>query len=55
MPTERGDGTVITTTETERIYRVTGDDPRLVIVDLNAAVELAQEQAMGEGKQALRG
>jgi photosystem II stability/assembly factor-like uncharacterized protein len=48
--TERRDGTVITTTETGRIYRVTGDMPRLVTGDLNAAVELAQQHAMREGK-----
>ena len=41
---------MITTTETGRIYRVTGDTRRLVSEDLNAAVELAQQRAMGEGK-----
>jgi hypothetical protein len=41
---------VITTTETGRIYRVTGETRRLVTGDLNAAVELAQRHAMGEGK-----
>jgi hypothetical protein len=41
---------VITSTETGRIFRVTGDTPRLVSEDLNAAVDLAQEHAMGEGK-----
>jgi hypothetical protein len=38
------------TTETGRIYRVTGNTQRMVSEDLNAAVELAQQHAMGEGK-----
>jgi hypothetical protein len=38
------------TTETGRIYRVTGDIARMVSEDLDAAVELAQQHAMGEGK-----
>jgi len=38
------------TTETGRIDRVTGDSPHIVGAELNAAVELAQQHAMGEGK-----
>ena len=38
------------TTETGHIYRVTGDTPRMVSEDLNAAVELAQQHAIREGK-----
>nr|WP_173160779.1 hypothetical protein [Arthrobacter sp. 68b] len=49
-PTERRNCTVITTIETGRVYRVTGDTPRTVREDLNTAVELAQQHAMGEGK-----
>lgn len=41
---------MITTTETGRTYRVTGDKARIVTADLNAAVELAQQHAIGEGK-----
>ncbi len=41
---------MITTTETGRIYRVTGDKVRIVNADLNAAVELTQQRAIGEGK-----
>ncbi|SDL16735.1 hypothetical protein [Arthrobacter sp. ok362] len=41
---------MITTNETGRIYRVTGDSPHIVGAGLNAAVELAQQPAMGEGK-----
>jgi photosystem II stability/assembly factor-like uncharacterized protein len=48
--TESRNGTVIMTTETGRIYRVTGDTPRMVSEDLDAAAELAQQHAMGEGK-----
>jgi photosystem II stability/assembly factor-like uncharacterized protein len=48
--TESRNGTVITTTETGRIYRVTGDKRHIVTADLDAAVELAQQHAMGEGK-----
>ncbi|MFH5877327.1 hypothetical protein [Arthrobacter sp. NA-172] len=40
---------MITTTETGRTYRVTGDQVRIVNADLNAAVELAQQDAIGEG------
>lgn len=47
---ESRNGRVITTTETGRIYRVTGDKVRIVNADLNAAVELAQQRAIGEGK-----
>jgi hypothetical protein len=48
--TESRNGRVIMTIETGRIYRVTGDTARMVSEDLNAAVELAQRHAMGEGK-----
>ncbi len=41
---------MITTTGTGRTYRVTGDKVRIVNADLNAAVELAQQHAIGEGK-----
>jgi hypothetical protein len=41
---------VIVTTQTGRIYHVTGDTPRMVSEDLDAAVELAQQRAMVEGK-----
>jgi hypothetical protein len=41
---------VITTTETGRVYGVTGDTARMVSEDLNAAVELAERHAMAEGK-----
>jgi hypothetical protein len=40
---------MITTTEPGRIYQVTGDNPQLVDGDLNAAVDLALEQATKEG------
>ena len=41
---------MIMTTEAGRIYRVTGDTPRIVSEDLDAAVALAQQHAMGAGK-----
>ncbi|GAA1272673.1 hypothetical protein GCM10009589_28470 [Arthrobacter pascens] len=41
---------MITATETEHIYHVTGDKPRLIDEDLSKAVELAQRRAMKEGR-----
>jgi hypothetical protein len=44
---------MITTTEPGRIYQVTGDNPQLVDGDLNAAVDLALEQATKEGRHGI--
>lgn len=41
---------MITRTETRRTYRFTRDRVRIVNADLNAAVELAQQHAIGEGR-----
>jgi hypothetical protein len=41
------------TTGTGRIYRVTGDRPRLIEEELNAAVELARQQAIKEGRHGI--
>jgi hypothetical protein len=41
---------MIRTTENGRCCGVTGDEPHLIEGDLNAAVELAQQQALNEGR-----
>ncbi|WP_159825963.1 hypothetical protein [Arthrobacter sp. 9AX] len=41
---------MITNAENGRIYRVTGESAHVVNENLNAAVELAQQDAIGEGK-----
>ncbi|WP_028266855.1 hypothetical protein [Arthrobacter sp. MA-N2] len=41
---------MITTTEAGRTYCVTGDKVPIVNADLNAAVDLAQQDAIGEGE-----
>jgi hypothetical protein len=41
---------VITTAETGRIYRVTGDKRHILNAGLDAAVGLAQQHAMREGR-----
>jgi hypothetical protein len=48
--TESRNGRMIMRTETGGTYRVTGDRVRIVNADLDAAVELAQQHAIGEGK-----
>ena len=44
---------MIRTTENGRCYCVTGDEPHLIEEDLNAAVELAQQQALEEGRHGI--
>jgi hypothetical protein len=44
---------MITATETEHIYHVMGDNPRLIHEDLSKAVELAQRRAMKEGRHGI--
>lgn len=41
---------MIATIETGRIYRVAGDNARIVSEDLNAAVDVAQQHAVAEHK-----
>jgi hypothetical protein len=44
---------MITTLKAERTYYVTGDNPQSIQEDLDAAVELARQQAMEEHRHGI--
>lgn len=44
---------MITTLKAERTYYVTGDNPQSIQEDLDAAVELARQQAMEERRNGI--